>query len=375
MREWVTAEPEDDPRMAWQRGISAAALMAKHFDPVSYVVPGYVAEGLTVLAGAPKLGKSWMTLGWALSVATGRHAFGSIPVLTGDVLYLALEDNERRLKKRLLHMAVNDAPERLTFHTIWPDLDNGCLDAVDQWLQHHPGARLVVVDVLAKVRGIAGGRESAYEADYRALSGLQATAGQYGVAIVVVHHTRKMEADDPFDAVSGTRGLTGAADTVLVLKRDIGTAGDGRVTIYGRGRDVEEIETALAFKRDNGTWEIIGAAHEVARTSERQAILDALRGSAKPLTEREVSDLVGKSYDTVRRSLTRMAQSSEVGKTGRGQYACTSGPIVPSDPPITAGWDNGTGGTRDRGRDGSIHVPGETAVSPFRDGWAGMRAR
>ena len=373
MRDWPTCEPEDAPRPAYQLGISAAALMAKQFEPVRYVVPGYIAEGLTVLAGPPKLGKSWMTLGWALAVATGRPAFGSIPVLGGDCLYLALEDNQRRLKKRLLHMAVKDAPERLTFHTTWPDLDNGCLDAVDEWLRDTPEARLVVVDVLAKVRGMAGGRESAYEADYRVLSGLQGIAGRYGVAIVVVHHTRKMEADDPFDAVSGTRGLTGAADTVLVLKRDIGTAGSSRVTIYGRGRDVEEIETALAFNRDNGTWDIVGAAHEVARTSERQAILDVLRQSANPLTAREISDLLGKNYGAVRRSLTRMAQDAEVEKAGRGQYTCPNGPIVPSEPLNTPDWDIGTHGTGDinqmNGADRSILAPGETGDEPV-PGWA-----
>jgi hypothetical protein len=328
MLEGEICKPHDDPRNVWQRGISAAALMAKHFEPVNYVIPGYVAEGLTVLAGAPKLGKSWMTLAWALAVSSDGLAFGSIAVLGGDVLYLALEDNERRLKKRLLHMGVTDAPERLTFHTTWPNLDDGCLDAVDRWLQQHPAARLIVVDVLAKVRGAAGGRESAYEGDYRVLAGLQGIAGQYGVAIVVVHHTRKMEAADPFDAVSGTRGLTGAADTVLVLNRDIGTAGSGRVTIYGRGRDIEEIETALEFNRDNGTWNVVGAAYEVASTSERQAILDVLRQSANPLNAREISDLTGKKYDAVRRSLARMAQASEIEKTGRGQYTCPNGPIV-----------------------------------------------
>jgi hypothetical protein len=159
----------------------------------------------------------------------------------------------------------------------------------------------------------------------------------------------------------------------MVLKRDIGTAGSGRVTIYGRGRDIEEIETALEFNRDNGTWRVVGAAHEVARTCERQAILDALRGSAKPLTAREVSDLVGKSYDTVRRSLTRMAQSEEVEKTGRGQYTCPSGPIVPTDAPEPVRCVIGTVGTGDidqrRGRDGTILAHGETGDEPV-PGWA-----
>lgn len=340
MRTWETCETSDVFDQS-RGGITASALMSKSFEPISYIVPGYVCEGLTVLAGAPQLGKSWLALGWALAVAGDRPAFGTVPVMGGDVLFLALEDNERRLKSRLLHMGVTNAPDRLTFHTSWPDLDNGCITAIAEWLESHPEARLVIVDVLAKVRGQASGRDSAYDGDYRVLSGLQQLAGQHGVGIIAIHHTRKMPSDDPFDSVSGTRGLTGAADTVLVLNRDIGTGGSGRVTIYGRGRDIAEIETALEFNRDDGTWAIVGAAHEVARSSERQDILDALRGSANPLTAREISDIIGKSYSAVRRNLTRMAQADEVEKTGRGLYVCPTGPIVPgaavSDPVATHG--------------------------------------
>lgn len=168
MRTWATIEP-DDAFNPGRAGITAAALMDKAFEPISYIVPGYVCEGLTVLAGAPKLGKSWLTLGWALAIASETLAFGTIPVMGGDVLYLALEDNERRLKARLLHMSIRHAPERLTFHTSWPDLDNGCVDAVAAWLGSHPEARLVIVDVLAKVRGLANGRDAASSGKIMAL--------------------------------------------------------------------------------------------------------------------------------------------------------------------------------------------------------------
>src|SRR5690242_14132037 len=79
-------------RPAYQRGISAAALMAKHFDPVNYVIPGLLAEGLTLFAGKPKIGKSWFALDFALWIASGKPVFGAIPVHVGDVIYLALED-------------------------------------------------------------------------------------------------------------------------------------------------------------------------------------------------------------------------------------------------------------------------------------------
>lgn len=328
----------------WRKsGITASALAAKQFQPIRYVVPGYLVEGATLLAGAPKIGKSWMALNIATAVSSGRPVFGSIACDVGDVLYLALEDNQRRLKKRLALMGVVPS-DRLTFMTDWPALDGGCLDEMQAWIKASPNPVLIVVDVLAKVRPTSRGDTPLYEADYRALGGMQKLAGDHGMAILILTHTRKMEADDPFDSVSGTRGLTGAADTVLVLKRDNGTAGPGRATLYGRGRDIEEIETACQLQRDNGTWQIVGAAHEVAKTSERQAILDTLRASSKPLNAREVSDLSGGAYEAVRKTLTRMAATGEIEKSGRGLYACPNGPNGP-DP---SRWDNGTHGTGDR---------------------------
>ena len=316
--------------LAHRDGVSAADLLGMDFPPIRYVVEGYIVEGVTLLAGPPKVGKSYMALGVALAVAGRQLAFGSIPCDGGDVLYLALEDNLRRLKRRLLQMGLADAPARLTFMTNWPTLDDGCIDEIEAWADKSAEPRLVIVDVLARVRAF-NCSDRIYEADYRTLSGLQALAGALGLAVVVIHHTRKMPSDDPFDSVSGTRGLTGAADSVLVLKRDTGTAGANRVSIYGRGRDITEIETVAEFNCLNGTFRIIGEAHEVARTCERQVILDELRSASKSLTAREISDLSGKNYATTRRTLARMAKAGEIEKTSRGQYACLTGPIVPSD--------------------------------------------
>lgn len=161
--EWPQAAPPITPARrrrepAWRRGISAAALMQMDFPPINYVVPDYVAEGLTLLAGAPKIGKSWMSLGLGVAIASGRPAFGSIPVDQGDVLYLALEDNARRLKRRLLKMGVTTPPERLTLCTDWPGLDEGCVDEIAEWIASVEKPTLIVVDVLSKVRPSDGGK-------------------------------------------------------------------------------------------------------------------------------------------------------------------------------------------------------------------------
>lgn len=334
-------------------GITASALFAKGFVPIRYVVKGYIAEGATLLAGAPKIGKSWMALNIAVAIASGRPVFGAIPCTAGDVLYLALEDNQRRLKSRLLTMGVA-APERLTFMTEWPALDADCIEEMEAWIADSANPALIVVDVLTKIRPATRDNAPLYEGDYRALGGLQRLAGAHGIAVLILHHTRKMEAEDPFDSVSGTRGLTGAADTVLVLKRDMG---GGRTVLYGRGRDVQEIETAFEFRQANGTWAIVGEAHEVARTDERQIILDILKASATPLTAREVSDLSGGGYEATRKTLTRMVAAKEVERTGRGLFTCPNCPIVP----ITVNWDNGTVGTAYR--EESHRLAGEGGIN------------
>jgi RecA-family ATPase len=122
--------------------------------------------------------------------------------------------------------------------------------------------RLVIIDVLMMFRPAGNRSDNSYEADYNAIKGLQALAGQFNVAIVVVHHTRKSGSDvDPFEKVSGTLGLSGAADAALILDRD----GNG-ATLYGRGRDVEEVEVAVSFDKATCRWNILGAASEVRRT-------------------------------------------------------------------------------------------------------------
>jgi hypothetical protein len=352
--------PAAEKRPAYLNGISAAALMAKQFEPVNYVIPGLMAEGATLFAGKPKLGKSWLAYDCALALASGRAMFGKIPIRAGDVLYLALEDSERRLRSRLLKKGVT-APERLTLATQWPGLDDGCIAELDAWADSVELPTLVIIDVLKMVRAATRHNEGVYDADYRALSGLAQWGRGRGIAVLIVHHTRKMNADDPLEEISGTNGLTGAADTIWVLKRDIGT---GNCTLYVRGRDVEEAEKAVRFRPDNGTWELLGDAEEVGRTDERQAILAALRDQPNPLSAREISDILGKSYDAVRKTLTRMAHAGELRKEGRGMYTCPSGPKVPTAPQTGHG-THGTGGVR------ASFTGTSRVVFPADDGWKG----
>lgn len=314
-------ECDDEPGMKQGRKlltISARRLQCKEFDPIRYVVPGYIVEGCTLLAGRPKLGKSWLVLEIGLAVATGGTCLGGIQCEQGDVLYLALEDNQRRLQKRVdkLLGALKEWPVSIDFVTECPRSNEGGLDAIRDWIKEAKNPRLIIVDVLAMFKPVRGDKEYMYEADYNAIKSLQTLASECGVGIVVVHHTRKGGSDvDPFEKVSGTLGLSGAADTTIVLDRDSNGA-----TIYGRGRDIEEIESAVEFNKGDCRWFVLGKAAEVRRTDERAAILAALHNADELMGPREISIATGADRNNVDQLLYKMAKAGEVIKAKRGWY-------------------------------------------------------
>lgn len=308
-------------------GMSAADLLTMCFPEIKWVVPGYLTEGLTLLAGAPKIGKSWLALGIALAVASGGRAFEEVECEAGAVLYLALEDNFRRLQSRLRLMGVTVGPAGLHFETAWPSIDEGCVARMSQWLDDNPDARMIVVDVLAKIKSTKGGNKPQYEADYKDVTALQRLALDRGIAIVLVHHTRKAEAEaDPFDLVSGTRGLTGSADSTFVLTRAIGQA---QPSLYGRGRDITEIEQAMTFDPSTCRWSIAGPVVELQASPERQAVLGALKAAGGPMQLADIAEAVQKSTTTVSNMLGKMVTAGAVRKVSTGNYELAPAPARP----------------------------------------------
>ncbi|MFJ9693416.1 AAA family ATPase [Kitasatospora sp. NPDC101183] len=313
-----TAPPR--PRTVW----TAADLMAADFPEPRWAVPGFFAEGVSLLAGPPKVGKSWLSLGLGLDVAAGRPAFGSVKVEPGPVLYLALEDTPRRLKTRMGKLlAGRDAPKALTLVTEFPPLPQGGADALDRWLTQNPGARLIVVDVFAKVRGHSAPGVAAYDADYAAIGHIKQVADRHSVATILVHHVRKMGSDDFLAEVSGTNGLAGAADATLVLKRSRGKA-DG--VLHITGRDVDEDEHALEFQPDTGNWLLLdGPASDHTIGDTRSKILTHLRThpDSKPM---DIAAAVGVDVELTRRTCSRMAKDGQLHRSPGGAYAVPVSP-------------------------------------------------
>jgi hypothetical protein len=207
-------------------------------------------------------------------------------------------------------------PERLHYDLNCRRLDDGGLDDIRAWIRAMPNPRLVIVDVLNKVRPAQKGQEGIYDYDVRSLEGLQSLAAEYSIAIVVVHHTRKAEADDPFDCLSGSTGLTGTADTTLVLARD-----SQGTTLYGRGRDVEEIESALSFDKTTGEWTLLGAAADVRRSDERNIVLRVLREAPEPMSPKDIMIAAElENRNALDLLLFKMTKAGEIEKAGRGSY-------------------------------------------------------
>jgi biotin operon repressor len=304
-------------RKARPKRTSTNTIMATVFDPIRWIVPGYLPEGFSVLAGRQKLGKTWLAMDWGLAVATGGIAMGSIPVECGDVLYIDLENGPRRIQRRIvsLYNGATHVPDlsRLEWQTEAPILDKGLIDHLDDWRRTAANPRLVVIDVLQRIKPMGNATRNSYENDYAAWAPLQSWATLHGIGVVGLHHTKKGGADDPLEALSGSNGLSATADTTLVLDRN----GDG-ISLYVRGRDVDEKESALVFSA--GAWTVTGDAVKVRMSSERRAILDALESATEPLSPADVADLTGMSSQAVRQSMSRMAKAGEITKASRGMY-------------------------------------------------------
>lgn len=292
-------------------------IMATVYPPIRWTVPGYVAEGLCVLAGRQKLGKTWLAIDWAIAVACGGCAMGAIGCEQGDVLYIDMENGHRRIQRRIdtLFPDERNRPDlsRLEWVSEAPMLNNGFTDALDGWRTSVIKPRLVIIDVLQRVKPAGNANQNAYESDYSTMTGLQQWATTHGIAVVALHHTKKGGADDPLEALSGSNGLSACADTTLVLDRD-----QNGITLYVRGRDVEEKESAMKFTA--GFWNVTGEAADVRRSDERGNIAVTLEQATEPMSPTDLADVTGMKNGNIRKLLFMMAKAGEVQKSGRGRY-------------------------------------------------------
>ena len=298
----------------WRDNVIAARdLCSKAFPPLKWVIPGLLPEGVTLLASRPKVGKSWLLQQIGAAKAAGLATLSAIEITAGDVLYLNLEDGWRRAQRRMRRYfgdLESNWPEAFELARSWRPLDQGGVEDLREWCKEVERPSLIMIDTLAKVRSPKKGGQTDYAADYAACEPLVGLVHEFaGLGVIVSCHVRKMDAEDIFDTVSGTLGLTGGVDAIAILKRS-----NGAVSLHIEGRDLpEDIEKAVSFDRETCRWEILGDTAEVNQSDTRRAILEAL---ATPLRPREVADVTGIDGNTVRQQLFQMAGKGLIHKVG-----------------------------------------------------------
>ncbi|MCF3939071.1 AAA family ATPase [Gordonia tangerina] len=324
--------------------VSAEWLDRQTFPPLVEVVPDIISEGFGLVVGPPKAGKSWLVGNIAMSVSAGGRALGKVPVAQRPVLYAALEDGHRRLQSRFRTIAEGQAlPAALD---VLIDIEPGMVrHTFAEWLLRHQDSQpFIILDTLGRARPQRKAGEDAYIADYQLGAGLKALVDEIpGSGLLAVHHSRKAESSDFVDAVSGTQGIAGSADYVLVLNRK---RQSDEAVLSVTGRDVAEREVAL--RTDSGRWTLDGIdvpaasrtveiRRERANLGDRSSqVLDivAAKGEARAA---DVAESLGISNDDAGRYLRRLVEGGRITKRGRGVFAlslseaseCPIPPVTP----------------------------------------------
>ena len=247
--------------------ITAEDLQNRTYDPTHFLVDELVPEGLHILAGAPKIGKSWLASWLCLCVSQGQPLW-YFATTQGEVLYLSLEDSFQRIQTRLFDLT-EDAPPTLHFAIMADTLKRGLEQQIEQFLAEHPTTKLVVIDTLQRVRG-TGSDSNLYANDYQDIGLLKNLADKQHIAVLLIHHLRKLHDDDPMNMISGSTGLSGAADSAFVLQKNARSA--NAASLHCTGRDIPDRTLKLELGEDDHIWKLLADSKTCSGASKISAL-------------------------------------------------------------------------------------------------------
>ena len=353
-------------------GITADELGNLVFPPLIWVIQDILPEGSYLLSARPKTGKSWMALQICLCVAFGANFFGKTTT-QGTAVYLALEDNHRRLQSRLRSLRPSGyKTTELHLFTSWPKFDQGGIEKLIALIEKHKPI-IVVIDTLAKVRPSMGRNSSVYESDYACLAPITEVANKYRTTILIVTHNRKGKSEvDPLEQISGSLGLSGSVDGALVID---GNRGDEHYTLSLIGRDIPDDDDLAIERASNGEWRLLGQAKQVFVSAERQAIKDLLLLHPSGLAPKDIADQLTKKQSAVRKLLASMVADGQVVLARKGLYTLPSttfspSPAIPTHTHSSSFGDSGAVGVGSGGGSGSDSNDGNDGVTGS-DGFSG----
>ena len=234
--------------------ISGTALMDLDFPPTEQIVKGLITKGLSILSGAPKVGKSWLAMDLCLHVAKGEPFWG-MEVSQGTAWYLSLEDTNERAQRRLACLAAEEGLDNIYITTKEHKpgtMADGLPNTIDKFMRKHPDTKLIVIDTMQMAKGTS--KDATYNSDYTDAGAFKDIADKHKVALLLIHHLRKETADDVFSRISGTTAISGAVDSSFTLVES--KRGSGQAMLYCIGRDIEYREIELKRGEEN-IWEVV----------------------------------------------------------------------------------------------------------------------
>lgn len=285
-----TKPVETSAMMGGLEVLSMTELYESSFEPRVPVVDGLLNSGTYIFAGAPKVGKSFFMAQLAYHVAKGIP-FWDYSVRQGSVLYLALEDDYSRLQQRLAMMFGDESTDKLYMAVKSKTIKDGLAEQMEYFVKEHKDARLIIIDTLQRIRESDGDKMS-YGSDYENMTPLKEFSDRTGVAIIVVHHTRKMAADDVCETISGTNGLLGAVDGALILYKKKRTSAEATLDIIGR--DQQEQELTLERDLETCVWKKVKAETDlfVPKVDEVLELISHFITRENPVWEGTSSELI-----------------------------------------------------------------------------------
>ena len=311
---------EKEPVQLWNRR-TAADIINSDYPPVRWIVPDVIPEGLTKIDGGPKIGKSFLAIHLGTAVSSGGCFMGSIPVTQREVLYLALEDSERRLKNRLLKQGgIGNENFYIETAVSW----KGGIATLQKYLKEYPTTGLVIIDTLYMFSPMQD--TNSYSDTYKPISAIQKIATETEIPIILIHHTKKGTKDGSgegwADEGMGSQGINGAVDTIILLKK---SDGKNEGTMRIKGRDIEEVCFDVVFDKDICIWRITGKGDVIRSLPKAQADVLAILEAAgqNGISTGEIANKLGKTSNAVLDTLNHLLKASKAKKICHGIWAST----------------------------------------------------